>query len=94
MTYQVFQHWDPLQVCVVGMTYPPDYYHWIQDRNTRQRFQTLAEETEADYIASVEFTGVIQETVGEQAEPFEEVWNMTKSKSQGGWLLAGIQTRE
>ena len=52
------------------------------------------EETEADYIASVEFTGVIQETVGEQAEPFEEVWNMTKSKSQGGWLLAGIQTRE
>ena len=35
------------------MTYPPDYYHWIQDRNTRQRFQTLAEETEADYQALI-----------------------------------------
>ena len=50
------------------------------------------EEIEADYIASVEFSGAIQETVGEEADPFEEVWNMTKSKSAGGWLLAGIQT--
>jgi len=53
LSYQVFQHWDPLQVCVVGMTYPPDYYYWIQDRNTRQRFQTLAEETEQDYQALI-----------------------------------------
>ena len=50
------------------------------------------EETDVNYIASVEFTGTIQETVGEEADPFEEVWNMTKSKSAGGWLLAGIQT--
>jgi predicted lipid-binding transport protein (Tim44 family) len=50
------------------------------------------EETTTDYIASVEFTGTIQETVGTEAEAFEEVWNMTKSKSNGGWLLAGIQT--
>ena len=51
------------------------------------------EETDADYIASVEFTGVIQENVGAEAEAFEEVWNMTKSKSAGGWVLAGIQTK-
>jgi len=50
------------------------------------------EETESNYIASVEFTGTIQDTVGAEAEAFEEVWNMTKSKSAGGWLLAGIQT--
>lgn len=50
------------------------------------------EETADQYVASVEFTGVIQEAVGEPAEPFTEVWNMTKSKSAGGWLLAGIQT--
>ena len=50
------------------------------------------EETDADYIASVEFTGVIQENVGAEAEAFTEVWNMTKSKSAGGWVLAGIQT--
>jgi len=50
------------------------------------------EETDVNYIASVEFTGTIQDTVGAEAEAFEEVWNMTKSKSSGGWLLAGIQT--
>lgn len=50
------------------------------------------EETTDQYVASVEFTGVIQETVGEPAEPFTEVWNMTKNKTSGGWLLAGIQT--
>ena len=50
------------------------------------------EETESNYVASVEFTGTIQDTVGAEAEAFEEVWNMTKSKYAGGWLLAGIQT--
>jgi len=50
------------------------------------------EETDVNYIASVEFTGTIQDTVGAEVEAFEEVWNMTKSKSAGGWLLAGIQT--
>ena len=50
------------------------------------------EETDVNYIASVEFTGTIQETAGIEAEAFEEVWNMTKSKSAGGWVLAGIQT--
>jgi len=49
------------------------------------------EETDANYMASVEFTGTIQDTVGTEAEAFEEVWNMSKSKSAGGWLLAGIQ---
>lgn len=47
--YSVFQHWDPLKVCVIGTSYPPDFYSWIQDRNTRQRFERLAEETEQDY---------------------------------------------
>jgi predicted lipid-binding transport protein (Tim44 family) len=50
------------------------------------------EETDVNYVASVEFVGTIQDTVGAEAEAFEEVWNMTKSKSSGGWLLAGIQT--
>ena len=49
------------------------------------------EETDVNYMASVEFTGTIQDTVGTEPAIFEEVWNMTKSKSAGGWLLAGIQ---
>ena len=47
--YQVYQHWDPLQVCIVGRTYPPEFYHWIKDANTRRKFELLAQETEEDY---------------------------------------------
>lgn len=47
--YQVYQHWDPLQVCIIGRTYAPEFYHWIKDSNTRQKFETLAQETEEDY---------------------------------------------
>jgi hypothetical protein len=47
--YSVYQHWDPLKVCLVGRTYPPEFYSWIKDPVTRSRFEILAEETEQDY---------------------------------------------
>jgi hypothetical protein len=47
--YSVYQHWDPLKVSLVGRTYPPEFYSWIKDSATRQRFEKLAEETEEDY---------------------------------------------
>ena len=47
--YSVYQHWDPLKVSVVGRTYPPEFYSWINDSATRVRFEKLAEETEEDY---------------------------------------------
>jgi hypothetical protein len=47
--YSVYQHWDPLRVCLVGRTYPPDFYKWIDNAVTRNRFEKLAEETEEDY---------------------------------------------
>ncbi len=40
--------------------------------------------------ASVRFHGLIRESANAGPEPFEEVWNLTKSGSEG-WLLAGIQ---
>jgi len=44
------------------------------------------------YLASVRFYGLIRETTGGAAEPFEEIWNLSKSTRTGeGWLLAGIQ---
>ncbi len=46
----------------------------------------------ADYLASVKFSGMIKEDANAAAEPFTEVWNLTKPTSgQGGWVLAGIQ---
>lgn len=45
-----------------------------------------------EYLASVKFSGMIQEAVNAPTEPFTEVWNLSKPVSgQGGWLLAGIQ---
>jgi predicted lipid-binding transport protein (Tim44 family) len=45
-----------------------------------------------EHLASVKFSGMIREAVDAQAEPFAEVWNLTKPASgQGGWTLAGIQ---
>ena len=46
---QVYQHWDPLKTCIVGRTYPPEFYSWIKNVETRTRFETLAQETEEDY---------------------------------------------
>jgi predicted lipid-binding transport protein (Tim44 family) len=45
-----------------------------------------------DYLASVKFLGSIKSAPDALAEPFHEVWNLSKPVSgNGGWLLAGIQ---
>jgi len=45
-----------------------------------------------NYLASVKFSGLIKEAPEASAEPFTEVWNLSKPVSgQGGWILAGIQ---
>lgn len=45
-----------------------------------------------DYMASVEFSGMIREEASAGPSPFREVWNMTKPKSgTSGWLVAGVQ---
>jgi predicted lipid-binding transport protein (Tim44 family) len=50
------------------------------------------ETTGGDYLASVKFSGMIREAENAAAEPFAEVWNLSKPVAgQGGWVLAGIQ---
>jgi predicted lipid-binding transport protein (Tim44 family) len=54
--------------------------------------QLLGIEEQADaYLASVEFNGMIREDAASGPSPFREVWNMTKAKQGGGWLVAGVQ---
>lgn len=43
------------------------------------------------YLASVEFSGMIREDAAQGPQPFREVWNLTKPKIGGGWLVAGLQ---
>ena len=49
MTYSVYQHWDSLKVCVVGRSYPPEFYSWIKSAKLRSLFEKIAQETEEDY---------------------------------------------
>lgn len=50
------------------------------------------ETTAADYLASVRFNGMIRTAPDAQAEPFTEIWNMSKPvDGSTGWVLAGIQ---
>ncbi|WP_151632472.1 Tim44 domain-containing protein [Noviherbaspirillum aerium] len=45
-----------------------------------------------DYLASVKFSGMIREADNAPAEPFTEIWNLSKpATGTGGWVLAGIQ---
>jgi len=50
------------------------------------------ETMERDYLASVKFSGMIKEAENAPAEPFTEIWNLSKPlNGQGGWVLAGVQ---
>lgn len=49
------------------------------------------EELPTEYMASVEFSGLIQEDPAEGPKQFTEVWNLSKPVQGGGWLVAGIQ---
>ena len=47
--FSVYQHWDPLKVCIVGRSYPPEFYSWISRSHVRSLFEKIAIETEEDY---------------------------------------------
>jgi predicted lipid-binding transport protein (Tim44 family) len=50
------------------------------------------EELADEYMASVEFSGMIREEPSAGPTPFREVWNMVKPRSgSAGWLVAGVQ---
>ena len=50
------------------------------------------EELDSEYMASVEFSGLIREDVSAGPNPFREVWNITRPKAgTAGWLVAGVQ---
>ena len=53
------------------------------------------EESDDEYLASIEFTGMIREEPNAPPESFKEIWNMSRSKhDNSGWLLAGMQAIE
>jgi len=49
MKFNVHQHWDPLKVCAVGRSYPPEFYNFIKNQKVQSVMKRIAEETEEDY---------------------------------------------
>jgi hypothetical protein len=47
--FTVHQHWDPLKVCAVGRSYPPEFYSNIKNPKVRKVMERIAIETEEDY---------------------------------------------
>ena len=47
--FTVHQHWDPLKVCAVGRSYPPEFYNRIPNPRVRDVMKRIATETEEDY---------------------------------------------
>jgi hypothetical protein len=47
--YSVYQHWDKLKVCIVGKSYPPEFYSYISNTRVRNVMERIAIETEEDY---------------------------------------------
>ena len=47
--YNVYQHWDPLKVCIVGKSYGPEFYSFITNSKVRNVLERIAIETEDDY---------------------------------------------
>jgi len=59
--FSVHQHWDPLKVCAVGRSYPPEFYGNIKNPKVRNVMERIAIETEEDYqklISKLEEFGV------------------------------------
>jgi len=48
--FSVHQPWDPLRVCVVGKSYPPEFYNFIKNLRLRSLFERIAAETEEDFL--------------------------------------------
>lgn len=47
--FSVYQPWDPLRVCVVGRSYPPEFYSFMSNARLRNMFERIAIETEEDF---------------------------------------------
>jgi predicted lipid-binding transport protein (Tim44 family) len=52
------------------------------------------EEFDHEYMASVEFSGMMSEDPFAGPTAFREVWNITKPKAGGGWRVAGLQAMQ
>lgn len=75
--FNVYQPWDPLKVCVVGKSYPPEFYNFIQNNRVRNVMEKIAYETEEDYQKLIK----LLQTFG------VEVWRPTVTNNYEEYLF-------
>jgi hypothetical protein len=89
--YSVYQHWDPLQKTLVGRTYPPEFYSWIENKETRNRFEKLAEETEEDYQKLI---GLLENKFGVEVYRPEFPEDLSSLYIDGKWVQPPTAPRD
>ena len=89
--YSVYQHWDPLAVAMVGRTYPPEFYSWVKDSNTRRRFEVMAQETEEDYQKLIK---LLTDKFGVKVHRPEFPTNMESLYINGKWVQPPTAPRD
>lgn len=55
MTYSVYQPWDPLRICVVGRSYPAEFFNFVKNKTARYVLERVANETEEDLQTFIKF---------------------------------------
>jgi len=73
MTYNVYQRWDPLKVCIVGRSYPPEFFKFIKNTQVRTMLERIAKETEEDFQKLIQLlesfdVKVLRPNVGDNVE--------------------------
>ena len=78
------------QLAEVPLDLPPGFDEHSFLENAKQYLGI--EISAGSYLCSVQFSGLIREQVGAEANAFSEIWNLSKPvEGPGGWVLAGIQ---
>ena len=91
----VHQHWDPLEACLVGKSYSPEFYSYIENPKIRNAFEKIAIETEEDYqkiISKLEEFNV--EVVRMDVGSYEDYYDKEKDKNDLCRVCPPMQPRD
>jgi len=78
-------------MCLVGRTYPPEFFQWIRDPATRSRFEIMAQETEEDYQNLIE---ILEQRFGVRVLRPEFPQDLDSLYIQGKWVQPPTAPRD
>lgn len=88
---KVYQHWDKLKTCMVGRSYPPEFYSWIKEPKARTAMERIAIETEEDYQ---ELTKLLENKFGVKVIRPDTTSNHEKVFKYGKYFIPPMTPRD